>query len=511
MNLEERYRALVEHSHEVTCLVDAECGRVTWVSPSVTSVLGHSVEDFLALDRAELIHPDDAPTLDGALKRVRERPDEPVSVRYRLRHKNGRWRWMEVTASNRLDHPELRAIVLNQRDITDRHVLEERVHLAQKMDAIGRLAGGIAHDFNNMLSAISGFTNLALQRMDANDPTREELAEVLDAGARAAMLTRQLLAFSRQQILQPRVFDLGEQVRRMEPMLRRAINEDIELRVDVPATQVCIKADIAQIEQVLLNLVINARDAMPLGGRLDLVVGQVERDDADVRAFPEAQPGMHAALTVRDTGQGMTPEVRERIFEPFYTTRPGHSHGLGLSSVYGIVTQSHGHLTVHSEPGQGTSFQVFLPVCHEEVQPEPSAPLAGTVHNETILLVEDEAAVRRYATRVLRGGGYQVLEAGSGKEALGLAGGHPGPIDLLFTDVVMPGMSGPQLAQKLTSARPGLRVLYTSGYAASVIEQHGVLDERFDLVEKPIAPHALLAKVRELLDRDRPRAADAHS
>jgi two-component system cell cycle sensor histidine kinase/response regulator CckA len=502
MNVEERTLALLEHSHEVTCLVDA-AGALTWVAPSVSSVLGYAPEDYLALAPGELFHPDDVSALERAYERLRASPDEPITLRYRLRHKNGRWRWIETTATNRLGHPELHAIVLHQRDVTDRHQLEERVQQAHKMDAIGRLAGGIAHDFNNMLSAISGFTNLALGRLDASDPAREELAEVLDAAARAAMLTRQLLAFSRQQILQPRVFDLAAEVRKLEPMLRRAINEDIELRVVTPDDPVPVKADVAQIEQVLLNLVINARDAMPLGGRLDLVVGTELRKDGDVAAFAGAHAGPHAALSVRDSGQGMSTEVRERIFEPFYTTRPGASHGLGLSTVYGIVTQSHGHLAVHSEPGVGTHFQIFLPLSGEDVPEELDSlpPRLDQPRPETILLVEDEAAVRRYASRVLRSAGYQVLEASSGREALSLASAHPGLIDLLFTDVVMPGMSGPQLAEKLAATRPDLRILYTSGYAANVMEQHGVLDERVDLVEKPIAPQALLAKVRELLDR----------
>jgi two-component system cell cycle sensor histidine kinase/response regulator CckA len=502
MSVDERTRALLEHSHEVTCLVDA-AGAVTWVSASVASVLGYAPEDYRALAPGELFHPDDASALERTLERLRAAPDEPATLRYRLRHKNGRWRWIEATATNRLAHPELRAIVLHQRDVTDRHQLEERVQQAHKMDAIGRLAGGIAHDFNNMLSAISGFTNLALGRLAPADPAREELAEVLDAAARAAMLTRQLLAFSRQQILQPRVFDLAAEVRKLEPMLRRAINEDIELRVETPADPVPVKADVSQIEQVLLNLVINARDAMPLGGRLELVVGTAHRKDADVHAFAGAQAGPHALLAVRDSGQGMSTEVRERIFEPFYTTRPGSSHGLGLSTVFGIITQSHGHLTVQSEPGEGTQFQIFLPLSAEDVPDELDSvpPRLAHARQETVLLVEDEAAVRRYASRVLRSAGYHVLEAASGREALGLAGTHAGVIDLLFTDVVMPGMSGPQLAEKLAASRPGLRILYTSGYAATVMEQHGVLDEAVDLVEKPIAPQALLAKVRELLDR----------
>jgi PAS domain S-box-containing protein len=511
MPVDDRTLALLEHSHEVTCLVDL-AGAVTWVAPSVVNEFGYTPEDYRALAPADLFHPDDASALERAYERLRASPDEPVTLRYRLRHKNGRWRWIEATAINRLAHPELHAIVLHQRDVTDRHQLEERVQQAHKMDAVGRLAGGIAHDFNNMLSAISGFTNLAMGRLGAGDPVREELAEVLDAAARAAMLTRQLLAFSRQQILQPRVFDLAAEVRKLEPMLRRAINEDIELRVETPTEPVPVKADVAQIEQVLLNLVINARDAMPMGGRLDLVVGTAARSNADVHAFAGAQPGPHAALSVRDSGQGMSTEVRERIFEPFYTTRPGSSHGLGLSTVYGIITQSHGHLAVQSEPGVGTEFQVFLPLSAEEVPEDLDSvpPRPSETRPETVLLVEDEASVRRYASRVLRSAGYQVLEASSGREALGLAAAHAGAIDLLFTDVVMPGMSGPQLAEKLAATRPGLRILYTSGYAANVMEQHGVLDEAVDLVEKPIAPQALLAKVRELLDR-RPATAGSGS
>jgi two-component system cell cycle sensor histidine kinase/response regulator CckA len=505
MSVEARYRALIEHSQQVICLLERD-GRGTWVSPWVTDALGYGVDDFLALGVATLVHPDDQPAFQAALARVAEHATTPVVLRHRLRHKNGRWRWMEGSFSNRLAHPALAAIVLNLSDITERQLLEERIQSAQKMDAIGRLAGGIAHDFNNMLSAITGFTNLTINRLPPGDVLRDDLREVLDAAARATLLTKQLLAFSRQQILQPRVFDLAEQVRRMDPMLRRALGEDIELAVEAAAPTL-VKADVAQVEQVLLNLAINARDAMPRGGKLGIRVSTAERDEVDVRDFPEARPGRHASLTVADSGPGMASDVRERIFEPFFTTKPGMSSGLGLSTVFGIVTQSHGHLAVQSAPGAGTIFEVFLPLSAEEAAPVEKPISTGTgAGHETILLVEDEAAVRRYAGRVLRAAGYRVIEASSGKEALTLAAAHTGTIDLLFTDVVMPGMSGPQLADKLGALRPGLRVLYTSGYAATVIERHGVLDEKFELIEKPIAPQELVSKVREMLDRARATA-----
>jgi CheY-like chemotaxis protein len=373
------------------------------------------------------------------------------------------------------------------------------------MEAVGRLAGGVAHDFNNLLTVITGFCELLLRTHDLDDPSRALVEEILRSGERAATLTRQLLAFSRKQMLLPQVISFNAVVADMEKMLRRVIGEDIDL-VSVPGPDLgYVLADKGQLAQVILNLVVNARDAMPRGGKLTLETANVYFDEAYAATHPEVRPGAHVMLAVSDTGCGMTEEVRAHVFEPFFTTKePGKGTGLGLATVFGIVKQSGGHITVYTEVGVGTTFKLYLPLVGErsrKVQPEIAVRELpqGT---ETILLVEDADPVRALAREVLQRSGYTILEARHGLEALVVAEQFKGKIDLLVTDVVMPQMGGPELAKLLRDARPGTKVLYLSGYTDDAVFRHGLLEGETAFVQKPFAMAVLARKVREVLDRE---------
>src|SRR5574341_1457167 len=389
------------------------------------------------------------------------------------------------------------------RDVTERARLEEQLRQAQKMEAIGQLAGGIAHDFNNLLTAILGFSSLLLRDKAHPHPRQRDVEEIRDAATRAAALTQQLLAFSRKQVLQPAELDLNEVVQGVETMLRRVIGEHIELATVLAPGLGAVLADHTQLEQVIVILAVNARDAMPRGGTLTIETAEAELDPGYVAGHPGVQPGRYVLLAVSDTGIGMDAETRARIFEPFFTTKGvGVGTGLGLATVYGVVQQSGGHIAVYSEVGRGSTFKIYLPRV-EATSQTPAERLAARTPaggSETVLLVEDEKAVRTLARQSLEQFGYRVLESGSGQQALLLAQGYREPIDLLLTDVVMPGMSGRELAERLTRVRPGLRVLYTSGYTDSAIVHHGVLDPGVAYLPKPYTPDAVARKVRELLD-----------
>jgi signal transduction histidine kinase/CheY-like chemotaxis protein len=401
------------------------------------------------------------------------------------------------------------------RMIADRRVAEEtlrkteaQLRQSQKMEAIGRLAGGVAHDFNNMLTAITGYSEMLLSDLPPADPHRRGLEEIRKAADRAAALTSQLLSFSRRQILAPRVLDLNEVVSGVDSMLRRLIGEDILLADSLSPSLGRTMADPHHVEQLLVNLVVNARDAMPEGGKLTIETANVDLDETYVSRQPNAKPGPHVMLAVSDTGCGIDPQVLPHIFEPFFTTKEkGKGTGLGLATVFGIVSQSGGHVTAYSEPGRGTAFKVYLPRLADS-NAEATAPAAGpaspSLGSETVLLVEDEGAVRALAAEILRRRGYEVVEASGGSEALGLAAGRGGQIGLLVTDVVMPNMSGRQLAERLAALRPGLRVLYMSGYTDNAIVHHGVLDRGVSFIQKPFTPESLARKVRETLDAPAP-------
>jgi CheY-like chemotaxis protein len=371
------------------------------------------------------------------------------------------------------------------------------------MEAVGRLAGGVAHDFNNLLTVIQGHSELLLARLPADDPTRKEIDQIRKAGERAAGLTRQLLAFSRRQVLQARVLDLNEVAVDMEKMMHRLIGEDIELITRLGPEMPHVKADPGQLEQVIMNLAVNARDAMPDGGRLILETADTLLDEGFCRDHPPTRPGRYVMLALTDTGTGMTPETRAHLFEPFFTTKEkGKGTGLGLATVYGIVKQSGGYIWAESEPGKGSTFRIYLPPVDAPARShEPRGGAPATIEgSETILLVEDEPVVRQLARRILEMNGYTVLEAGDVGDARRLCATHPGPIQLLLTDVVMPVMSGRGLADALSGLRPGMRVLYMSGYTDDAVMRHGIQAEGVPFLQKPFTPQGLAAKVREVLD-----------
>jgi two-component system, cell cycle sensor histidine kinase and response regulator CckA len=394
-------------------------------------------------------------------------------------------------------------IVTTCEDLTERKTLEEQLRGAQKMEAIGRLAGGVAHDFNNLLTAITGYSELVTAQLEESSPLRADIAEILRAGERAAALTRQLLAFSRRQMLHPEILDLNTVISNLEKMLRRLIGEHITLATDLETGVWPVRADPGQIEQVIMNLAINAGDAMPRGGTLTIATRNFEVERSYGREQVMVQRGRYVSLEVIDTGIGMDEATRARIFEPFFTTKGlGKGTGLGLATVYGIVKQSGGYIWVESELGRGTRFRIDLPrasggktLSHPATRKTP-AP-AG---RETILVVEDEDAVRDLARRVLQHSGYTVFEARNGKEALALAAEHRGTIDLLLTDVVMPGMSGPDLAAEMVRQRPSVKVLYISGYTAETLAAHGDLNAA-NLLPKPFTGDALTRRIREALNR----------
>lgn len=381
-------------------------------------------------------------------------------------------------------------------DITEHKRLEDQLLQMQKMEAVGRLAGGLAHDFNNLLTAINGYSGLVLESIDEGDPLRRDVEEIQRAGERAAALTRQLLAFSRKQVLRPKPVNLNSVVEGMERMLRRLIGEDLELVIRLEPGLASITADPTQMEQVLLNLVVNARDAMPGGGRLTIETANLTARQAASRRHLGLAPSAQVVLSVTDTGCGMDAETRARLFEPFFTTKE-HGTGLGLSTVYGVVRQSGGIIQVESEPGRGSCFRVYLPRTEDRApgaaarESERAAPQGW----ETVLVVEDDPEVRRLVGKVLRKNGYRVLEAGHGGEALALARGHAGPIHLLIADVVMPKMGGPELASHLRMLRPGLKLLYMSGYEHKPSPALGG-----PFLQKPFPPEVLAQKVRAALD-----------
>ena len=391
-------------------------------------------------------------------------------------------------------------------DVTERRILEQQLRQSQKMEAIGRLAGGVAHDFNNLLMVISGYSEFLLERLGPDPKLRVPAQEIANAAQRATSLTRQLLAFSRKQMLAPKILDLNEVVTENLRMLTRMIGEDIEL-VMIPGENIgAVKADPGQIEQVIMNLAVNARDAMPSGGRLTIETSNVLLDEAYARLHPPLEAGEYIMLAISDTGSGMDAETQSRIFEPFFTTKGMKGTGLGLSTVYGIVKQSGGYIWVHSEPGKGTTFKIYLPrvtSIEETAVPQSATATAGKQNGmETILLVEDESNLRRLADQYLEKQGYTVLEAADAAAAIQICHDYQGPVHLLLTDVIMPGMNGRELAQSVTSLRPNVKVLYMSGYAENAIGQNGTLEPGVTLLQKPFTLPALKAKVREVLDAE---------
>ncbi len=499
---EELFRLITENAADMIAVVDAD-GRRFYNSPSYERILGYSPRELGTSNAWDQIHPEDRDKVTSAAAET-HRTGVGTSLEYRMRHKNGNWRTLESRASTILKNGQVEKLVIVNRDVTERKHLEEQFRQSQKMEAVGRLSGGVAHDFNNLLGVIIGYGEIVQQGTVNESPLRSCVDEMLKAGHRAAALTRQLLAFSRQQVMDPRVMDLNVVVKDMEKMLRRLIGEDVQLKTNLDPALLRIKADQGQIEQVVMNLAVNARDAMPNGGELRLASSNFHMDREFVRRYPyPVLVGDYVLLTVTDTGVGMDAATRARVFEPFFTTKEkGKGTGLGLSTVYGVVKQSGGYIDVVSEPGAGATFKIYLPKVDVEVSTQQKpAELPESFHGtETILIVEDETSLRKLSRHLLELCGYRVIEAENGAQALNLSQQYKDTIQLLLTDVVMPGMSGRVLADQLVLCRPETRVVYMSGYTGQTVGEHGVLAEGSFFLPKPFTREALARKVREALD-----------
>lgn len=495
---ESRYRMLIEQASDGIFVADAK-GRCTEVNTSGCEMLGYSREEVLTRNLSELVGPEQRRSVEEVLSRL----DPGMSSMYSwgMSRQDGSSFPAEVSAK-RLDDRRIQAFV---RDVSERHALEQQLHQSQKMEAVGLLAGGVAHDFNNLLTAIIGHTDFVRASLREDDKIRRDIEEVGKAASRAAELTRQLLAFARKQIVEPKVVVLERLVLNLENMLRRVVGEHIELKTLLSSEPWAVKVDPVQLEQVILNITINARDAMPGGGKLTLECGSVDWTARDNGPDKEMSPGHYATLVVTDSGAGMDSTTLSRAFEPFFTTKDrSQGTGLGLAVSYGIVKQAGGYIWISSKPGIGTSFEIYLPRADEnEIENEEQRHVwtrGKASGGETILLIEDEPLVRDLAVEVLGARSYRVLTACDGEEALAIAREHPSEIHLTVTDVVLPAMSGKEVARRLKGTRPDLKVLFISGYAEEQIVHQGILDDDIAFLAKPFTPAALTDKVRGVLD-----------
>lgn len=489
---------------DLFCIADGD-GRLKRANQEWSNLLGYRLDELEGRSLFEFLHPDDlVSTRQAWFDLGRQKP--MLNFVNRCRRRDGSWRWLEWRA-----FPSGNDVFAAARNVTDRVVAEQRseklahqLQHAMKMEAVGRLAGGVAHDFNNYLTGIGGYADLIIGGLAPDDPMVADLNEIKKATRNATTLTRQLLAFSRKQLFEPRALNLNELVSSVQKMIERLIGEDIELTAALSDAVAAVKIDPGQFEQILVNLAVNARDAMPDGGKLTVETATVNLDDDYHAAHPYVRPGPHVMLAVSDTGCGMSEEVKAHLFEPFYTTKPkGKGTGLGLATIYGIVKQSDGTIEVYSEPGKGTTFKIYLPATEEppeQLEVKRPAPSTMPKGEETILLVEDEGMVRELATRVLSHLNYTVLAASNGAEALEMAQKHEGPIDLLITDVVMPGLNGRQVSERLLQIRPKTKVLFTSGYTENAIAHHGILERDINFIGKPYSSRDLAQKIRQLLD-----------
>ena len=501
---ESKYQMIVERVAAISYIAELGMGgRWNYVSPQIETILGYTQEEWLADSKnwTRFVHPDDHAAVQDAEEACVK--GLAFQAEYRVTRKDGRVIWVSdsaVVVQGAEGYPVMEGIIV---DITERKQLEGQLQQSRRMEAVGRLAGGIAHDFNNLLTIIKGYTELAVQRKDVPAPVRADIEHIEDASERAAGLVRQLLAFSRKQAWQPKNLDLNGIVLGLEKLLRRLIGEDIEMKTVVSAGLGTIKADPAQVEQVLMNLVVNARDAMPKGGKMIVETSNVDLDKTYASEHVSVKPGSYVMLAVSDSGTGMNPETIAHIFEPFFTTKGGtKGTGLGLATVYGIVKQSGGYIWVYSEPGKGSTFKVYFPRVDERADKDSRTTReAGAKRgSETILLVEDDDAVRELAEVILVAQGYKVICANGPKRAEEIAAERLREIDLVLTDVIMPTMSGRELVRKLSARNSKMRVLYMSGYTDNVIAQGGVLEEGLAFLQKPFTPRALAQKVREVLD-----------
>ncbi len=498
---EEHFRLLIENASDLITVINGE-GVIQYQSPSAGRLLGYRPEEVSGHRVFEFIHPEDTPRVVGALQRALAEAEAGVTVEFRLRHRDGTWKMIQSIGRSMPFEDAGICVVVNSRDVTEQKRLEVQLRQAQKMEAIGQLAGGVAHDFNNLLTVIAGHSELLMMSSAPDQPGHGSLAEIRKAADRAASLTRQLLAFSRQQVLSPRVMNLNAIVSDAEKMLKRLIGEDVALASSLSPNLSPVRVDPGQMDQVIMNLALNARDAMPRGGNITIETANVRFDDDAADTGMEICPGRYVMLAISDTGTGIAPEIRPHIFEPFFTTKAvGRGTGLGLAVVHGIVKQSGGHIAISSEMGVGTTFNIYLPVVEEQPARPDTDALKPPNGHETILLAEDEASVRQLSAVALQRFGYNVLKAASGQEALDLLKTSGRKIDLLLTDLVMPEMSGRELAEAVLGRFPGIKVLYLSGYTDDAVVRHGILQSDVAFLQKPFTPIVLARKVREVLDQ----------
>ena len=497
---EQHFRALIEHARDTITVLDAD-GTMTYLSPSHEEILGAAPGESVGKSVFSRVHPDDADRVRRELEALVEDPDGTARSEVRLQHANGGYRIMDLLARNLLDHPAVRGIVINGRDVTEERELAERLQQSRKMEAVGRLAGGIAHDFNNILTTVQGTVALMAEEIPEGSDLAGELETIRAGAARAGRLTSQLLAFSRRQVTRPETLDAGQLIEDLASGLQQLLTGEQRLVVHPSEGVGYIRVDRGQIEQVLVNLMMNARDAMDDGGRVEIIaenvsIGRTGSDDLPL------EPGAYVRLSVVDDGHGMDVETAQRVFEPFFSTKDaGAGDGLGLASVYGAIRQAGGHVEVESRPGEGARFNIYLPRVQPEKAGRPRTDTGAGGEGETVLVVEDEAAVRSLITRVLGREGYSVLTAPDGESALRVAADHAGGIDLLVADLVMPGMSGREVAERLTAAHPALATILISGYTADEVVREGINRGEYEFLPKPFDPSTLVARVREVLAR----------
>ena len=497
---EERYKAIIEQIADCIYLADVETRRILEANQSFQRLLGYSSDEIHELTLYDfVIH--EREDIDDKIQQILKGPSYFMGER-RYRRKDGTLVDVEVSVS--LISYRGRSVFCGlARDITERKKLEEQLLQAQKMEAIGQLAGGIAHDFNNILTAIIGYGNLSKMEMSKDDPLRTYVTHILNSAERAANLTQSLLAFSRRQIINPKPVNLNEIIKVLEKLLSRLIGEDIELSTILSDKDLTVMADSTQIEQVLMNLATNARDAMPDGGSLTISTELVELDNEFIKAHGYGRSGFYALISISDTGEGIDERTKDRIFEPFFTTKEvGKGTGLGLAMVYGIIKQHDGCINVYSEPDKGTTFKIYLPFIKLSVEEVKAIDLPiikrGT---ETVLIAEDDAQVKELTKKVLEGYGYKVIEAVDGEDAIRVFNENKDKIQLLILDVIMPKKNGKEVYDEITKIRPDIKAIFTSGYTTDIIHKKGIIEEGSNFILKPMLPDELLRKVRDVLDK----------
>ncbi len=506
---EEKFRLMAEHIEAVFWMSKPGATELVYVSPSYEKIWGRPLQSVYDNPHSlvEVVHPNDREQL---LLKAKDHVQGHYEAEYRLLRDDGSIRWIYDKGSPVYDEQDNLILMTGiATDITERKEmeekqkkLEEQLFQSQKMEAIGQLAGGVAHDFNNILLVIRGYSHFLLNGLAEDNALREDVTEIDKAVDRASALTRQLLAFSRRQILQPEILNLNDIIANLEKMLRRLIGEDIEFKTTLESELGSVNVDPGQIEQVIMNLTVNARDAMPHGGILFMETANVALDEVKVEEHYIIPAGNYAMIAISDTGIGMDNEMKRKIFEPFFTTKEeGKGTGLGLSTVYGIVKQSEGYINVYSEPGQGTTFRIYFPRIEQEKKRKTTMEIPAVGGNETILVVEDDELVRKMVCRYLGKAGYQIIEAESGEEAISMFEDRKEKIDLILSDVIMPQMSGRQLADQAVTIKPEMKILYMSGYTDDAIVHHGVLEPDVHFLQKPFTQESLLRKVREALDQ----------